>query len=115
MNPFPALSADSTVELVSPAAPRSWIATTSPVAKASRQDSIKIFSRNGLPTCTVGRSSCASSKVREANPEAPWIPSRPVPEPTSSKTLPSSPAADVARSALFTKPTHMALTSGFWE
>ena len=44
---------------------------TLPVPKASRHASIKTFSRNGLPTWTVGRSSCSSSKVREAKPDAP--------------------------------------------
>ena len=77
--------------------------------------SMSTFSRNGLATCTVGRSSCSSSKVREARPEAPWIPSRPVPAPTSSKTLPASPTDAVAIWSTGTRPTHMALTRGFWE
>ncbi len=48
--PNSALLAASTVELVSPAAPRSWMPSTCPVARASKHPSISSFSRNGLPT-----------------------------------------------------------------
>ena len=74
------------------------------------------FSRKGLATCTVGRiSGVESSKVREARPEAPWMPSLPVSAPTSSRTFPSSPTEE--RTRLFTsiRPTHKALTRGFCE
>ena len=51
-------------------------------AISSRHASINSFSRNGSPTCTVGRrSSEPSSNVSEAI-VAPWIPSRPVFAPT---------------------------------
>jgi len=72
----------STDDEVRPAAPMSWIATMASVAISSRQASRSSFSVKGSPTCTVGRfSSLSSSKVAEAM-VAPWMPSRPVLEPT---------------------------------
>ena len=53
--PTPPLPAISTEELVSPAAPMSWMATIASVAISSRHASISSFSVNGSPTCTVGR------------------------------------------------------------
>ena len=80
--PTPPLSAISAVDEVSPAAPMSWIAMIESVAINSRQASISSFSVNGSPTCTVGRfSSLLSSNSAEAI-VAPWMPSRPVFEPT---------------------------------
>ena len=68
---------------VRPAAPMSWIATIAPVSIASRHASISSFSVNGSPTWTVGRlASLESSNSAEASRLAPWIPSRPVAEPT---------------------------------
>ena len=98
--PVPARAADSALEAVRPAAPRSWM----PVIQSawlwarSRQASMSIFSRNGLPTCTAGRSSSkrACGSVREARPEAPWMPSRPVSAPTSMRTLPTPSAFALA-------------------
>ena len=76
--PVPPRPAISNAELVSPAAPMSWIATMAPVRIASRQASSRIFSVNGSPTCTVGRfCSLSASKDSEAM-VAPWMPSRPV-------------------------------------
>ena len=63
----------------------------------------------------MGRNSTFSSKVREAKPDAPWMPSRPVPAPTRRMTFPTSLAAEVAILSVCTRPTHMALTNGFWE
>ncbi len=80
--PTPPLSAISEVEEVSPAAPMSWMATMASLAISSRQASISSFSVKGSPTWTVGRiSSDFSSNSAEAM-VAPWMPSRPVLEPT---------------------------------
>ena len=66
--PSPPLSPISTAEQVRPAAPMSWIEITAPVAISSRQASIRRFSVNGSPTCTVGR---LSSIARRTRPR-PW-------------------------------------------
>ncbi|MEJ1968109.1 MAG: hypothetical protein WDN03_05625 [Rhizomicrobium sp.] len=80
--PLPPLSAISADDEVSPAAPMSWIAMIASVAISSRQASSSSFSVKGSPTCTVGRfSSEASSNSADAM-VAPWMPSRPVLEPT---------------------------------
>ena len=80
--PTPPLSAISDVEEVSPAAPMSWMAMMQSVAINSRHASIKSFSVKGSPTWTVGRfSSLLSSNSADAM-VAPWMPSRPVFEPT---------------------------------
>ena len=80
--PVPARPAISNDDDVSPAAPMSWMPTIASVAMISRQASSSSFSVNGSPTCTVGRfSSVVSSNSAEAI-VAPWIPSRPVFEPT---------------------------------
>ena len=80
--PTPPLPAISTEELVRPAAPMSWIATIASVAISSRQASISSFSVNGSPTCTVGRFSSESAPNSAEAMVAPWMPSRPVLEPT---------------------------------
>ena len=80
--PTPPLPAISTEELVSPAAPMSWMATMASVAISSRQASISSFSTNGSPTCTVGRFSSESLPNSVLAMVAPWMPSRPVLEPT---------------------------------
>ena len=111
--PTPPRAAISADDDVSPAAPMSWIATMWPDAISSRLASSKSFSVKGSPTCTCGRRrslSCVSSS--DAN-EAPWIPSRPVLEPTANRTLPTPRAAALIRSFSLSTPTHMALTSGF--
>ena len=51
----PQLLAISKDEQVSPAAPMSWMPTIASVCISSRQASIRHFSVNGSPTCTVGR------------------------------------------------------------
>ena len=53
--PMPARLAVSLVAHVSPAPPRSWMPTTSPASSSARQASIRRFSSNGSPTCTLGR------------------------------------------------------------
>ncbi len=80
--PTPPLPAISTEELVSPAAPMSWIATMASVAISSRQASISSFSVKGSPTWTVGRFSWALAPNAAEAMVAPWMPSRPVFEPT---------------------------------
>ena len=77
--PLPAIS---TEELVRPAAPMSWMATMASVAISSRQASISSFSVNGSPTWTVGRFSSESAANSAEAMVAPWMPSRPVFEPT---------------------------------
>ncbi len=76
------MAAISTVDEVSPAAPMSWIATMASVAISSRQASSSSFSVNGSPTCTVGRLAMLSSSNSADAMVAPWMPSRPVFEPT---------------------------------
>ncbi len=80
--PTPPLPAISTDELVRPAAPMSWMATIASVAISSRQASISSFSVNGSPTCTVGRFSSELASNSALAMVAPWMPSRPVLEPT---------------------------------
>ena len=61
--PRPALLDVSLVAPVRPAAPRSWMPTTSPARINSRHASISRFSSNGSPTCTLGRLASSSSAV----------------------------------------------------
>ena len=86
-----------------------------PVAAACRQASMSRLPVNGSATCTVGRISRSVSNVRDASPDAPCIPSRPVSAPTSSSKSPGRPVDALMMLSLLTKPTHIALTSGFWE
>jgi len=81
--PAPPRLAVSHVEHVSPAAPMSWIPTTSPgTAIISRHASMSSFSMKGSPFCTAGRSDALSALSSfEAN-AAPPSPSRPVAAPT---------------------------------
>jgi hypothetical protein len=81
--PASPLAAISNEEEVRPAAPMSWIAMIASFSMSSRQASIRSFSRNGSPTCTVGRFSSLSSPENSADAMvAPWMPSRPVLAPT---------------------------------
>ena len=111
--PTPPRAADSTAELVRPAAPRSCIATTSSWSISSRQASIRSFSRNGLPTCTAGRRSWLFSSSSTEAKVAPWMPSRPVSAPTSITMFSTPLARACIRRSLRIRPTAMALTSGF--
>ena len=70
---------------------------------------------NGLPTWTADRSSRASSKVREASPDAPWMPSRPVSAPTSISGLPAPLAFALTMLSVWIRPTHIAFTRGLPE
>ncbi len=77
------MPAISTEEEVRPAAPMSWMATMASVAISSRHASISSFSAKGSPICTVGRFSSESPAPNSALAMvAPWMPSRPVLEPT---------------------------------
>ena len=79
---------------------------------ASRHASMSTFSRKGLATWTAERSSASSWKVREARPDAPWMPSRPVSAPTSTRRLPTPVAFAWTTRLRGSRPTHMALTRG---
>ena len=92
--PTPPLLAISTEEEVRPAAPMSWMATIAPVPISSRHASISSFSVNGSPTCTVGRLASASSPKSADAMVAPWMPSRPVLEPTYTIGFPTPDAAE---------------------
>ena len=113
--PSPARSAASTLADDSPAAPRSCTPATPSSRAASRHASISDFSMKGLPTCTAGRRSFLSSKEREARPDAPWMPSRPVSAPTSKSRFPGAPAVALTTPSLGTMPTHIAFTRGLFE
>ena len=104
--------AHSATDDVSPAAPRSWMATTASVRVRSMQASRRHFSRNGLPTCTAGRREALSSSSSNDANDAPWIPSRPVSAPTSSSLLPAPSARARISWSARTRPTHIAFTSG---
>ncbi len=80
--PTPPRPPISQVEQVSPAAPMSWMPTMAPVCMASRQASSNSFSRNGSPTCTLGRFASEASLNSSLAMVAPWMPSRPVLAPT---------------------------------
>jgi hypothetical protein len=111
--PTPPPAASSAVAQETPAAPRSWMPTTSPAANSSRQHSISSFSMNGSPTCTLGRlAESPPPNVALASTEAPPIPSGPVPDPSRMTAFPVPRAAATLRSACRMTPTHNALTSG---
>ena len=105
----------SILALVMPAAPQSCIPTTPGISMASRHASMSVFSKNGFPTCTADRISGSSSKDRDARPEAPCMPSRPVLEPTSNSRSPGASALALMTLALDISPTHIAFTNGFPE
>ena len=116
--PVPPPAASSAVAQDTPAAPRSWMPTTSPAAYSSRQHSISSFSVNGSPTWTLGRLAeslpfTPPPNVALASTEAPPMPSGPVREPNRITLLPGPVAAASFRSACRITPTHSALTSGF--
>ena len=87
-SPLAAISAD---EDVSPAAPRSWSATSSERSSSSSEHSSSLLSSNGSPICTVGRLAESSSpSSADASTDAPPIPSRPVRAPNSSDHVPDA-------------------------
>ena len=89
--PTPPLAAISDDDEVSPAAPRSWSATSSPASSSSSEHSSSFFSSNGSPICTVGRlSASASPSSALASTDAPPIPSRPVRAPNSTSDVPDA-------------------------
>ena len=109
--PTPPRLAISLAALVSPAAPRSCSATSSPASLMARHRSISLRSVNGSPTCTLGRLSASSSPSSAlASTLAPPMPSRPVRLPISTRRLPTPRAAHDRMRSCGTTPTHMALT-----
>ena len=121
MPPVPA-AASSVVAQATPAAPRSWMPTTRPPAKSSRQHSMSSFSVKGSPTCTLGRfaaspptspSPFTSPNVALASTEAPPTPSGPVVDPNRITLLPGPLACATCRSPCRITPMQSALTSGF--
>ncbi|MDQ0933854.1 hypothetical protein QFZ49_003794 [Streptomyces turgidiscabies] len=113
MPPEP-LDASSDVAQERPAAPRSWMPTTSFSANASRVHSMSSFSWKGSPTWTAGRlDGFASSKVSEARIDAPPMPSPPVRAPYRMTLLPVPDAFARWMSSCRITPIAPALTSGF--
>ena len=113
MPPSP-LEASSLVAQEIPAAPRSWMPSTSPSANSSRQHSMSTFSANGSPTCTAGRLvGPPALKLSLARMDAPPMPSPPVRAPNSTTLLPAPRAFARCRSSCRSTPTASALTSGF--
>ena len=109
--PFAAISDDDDV---SPAAPRSWSATSSPRSSSSSEHSSSFASSNGSPIWTVGRLLASSSpSSAEASTEAPPIPSRPVRAPNRTTTLPTPAAAERISFSVSIRPRHIALTRQF--
>ena len=90
-DPFEAIS---TLELVNPAAPISWIDKTASVLINSRQDSKSNFPVKGSPTWTVGLFSELLSVNSVDAIVAPCIPSLPVLAPTYITGLPAPVAAE---------------------
>ena len=114
--PTPPRLAISLVAQQSPAPPRSWIPTTRPASSSARQASIRRFSSNGSPTCTLGRlaaSASASPKPAEASTDTPPMPSRPVLDPSSTARLPAPVARPSTSRSTGSSPRHSTLTSGF--
>ena len=107
----PALISD--VEQVMPAAPISCMPTMASISAKSMEASRSNFSWKGSPTCTEGMSFALSLlKSLEAN-AAPWMPSRPVEEPTINTGLPGPPAFAEICLPTSTMPAENAFTSGF--
>jgi hypothetical protein len=111
--PVPPRAAISVEEETSPAAPMSWIPTMWPERISSSDASSSSFSVNGSPTCTIGRFASLSSVSSAEAKVAPWMPSRPVFEPTAMIGLPTPSATPVISSSRFISPIAIALTSGF--
>ncbi len=76
--PAPPRLAISQVEQVRPAAPMSWMPTSSSPWINSSVASIKSFSMKGSATWTALRFSVDSSVISVEAKVAPWMPSRPV-------------------------------------
>ena len=96
-----------------PAPPRSWMPATTRAANSSRVHSIRSFSMNGSPTCTLGRLvGPVAVNVSEASTLTPPMPSPPVRAPYKMTWLPSPDALARCRSSCRSTPTQSALTSG---
>jgi hypothetical protein len=109
------LAAISEAEEVIPAAPRSWRETRRPSSRSRRQHSMSIFSANGSPTWTFDLLDSDSSLNSSEAKVAPWMPSRPVLEPSRTTRFPSPVARERTRSSVRIRPTHIAFTSGLPE
>ena len=113
-SPTSPLAAISLDDDVSPAAPRSWSATSSPRSSSSSEHSSSFASSNGSPIWTVGRLLASSSPSSAlASTEAPPIPSRPVRAPKSTTTLPTPAAAERISFSVSISPRHIAFTRQF--
>ena len=112
-SPTSPLAAISDDEEVSPAAPRSCSATSSPRSSSSSEHSSSFFSVNGSPICTVGRLSSESSSSALASTDAPPIPSRPVLAPNSTTMFPTPAAALRISFSVSISPSAIALTRQF--
>ncbi len=66
----------------------------------------------GSPICTDGRFDSDLSEISSEANVAPWIPSRPVFEPTIKIGFPTPAERAVAILSVLTMPTDIALTSG---
>ncbi len=108
--PTPPFSAISALDEVSPAAPRSWSATSSSESSSSRQHSSSFDSSKGSPIWTVGRFSSPASSSADASTDAPPMPSRPVEAPIRTSRLPTPAAAERTMRSARATPTHIALT-----
>jgi hypothetical protein len=100
-----------------PPPPRSWRPSSRPRRTSSSDASIRSFSANGSPICTLGRLSTEpSSSVREASTDTPPMPSRPVAAPNRSSREPARTSrADVMSSSVAATPTHITFTVGLAE
>ncbi len=113
--PTPPRLAVSLVAHVRPAPPRSWMPTTRFASSISRHASMRRFSSNGSPTCTLGRlaASCSSSpKPADASTDTPPMPSRPVVEPNSTARLPTPDARPSTSRSTGSIPRQNTFTSG---
>ncbi len=113
--PTPPLELVSLTAQVMPAPPRSCTPTASPPSSSSRQASMRRFSSNGSPTCTLGRlapSASLSLNPADARTLTPPMPSRPVDEPISTARLPGPDARPSVRRPVGITPRQNTLTSG---
>ena len=116
--PRRACAAVSLVAHDRPAPPRSWMPTTRPASRSSRQASISRFSSYGSEIWMLGRfvdwpAASASAKPAEASTLTPPIPSRPVAEPSSTARFPTPDAEESTRREIGSTPRQKTLTSGF--
>ena len=99
-------------ELVSPAAPMSWMPTARPDSISSRVASSRSFLVKGSPIWTEGRLADDASDSSSEAKVAPWMPSRPVVAPTAITRLPGPEAKPRMIFLFSTSPRHITLTNG---